>query len=147
MSIVPQVGFVELVVVAVIALIVVGPKDLPHLMRMAGRAMAQARRLAGEFTAAFEEMARETEMQELREEIENLKKENPVAQAKRDLDAAMAPVDRALRDEAAEVQDAINKPVSKSSAIAPDKLTAENLGPETPVPEKPASARAASDTE
>jgi len=93
MNLTPQVSFFELVVVAVIALVVVGPKELPRLMRMAGQAAAQARRMAGEFTAAFNQMARESEMEEMRREIDALKKSAGVAEARRELDAAMRPLD------------------------------------------------------
>ena len=97
MSLVPQFGFFELMLIAVVALIVVGPKDLPKLMRSAGRMVAKAREMAGEFAAAFDQMAREAEMEELRKEIDDLKKNNPVADAKRALDETTAPIDRELR--------------------------------------------------
>ena len=109
MNLVPQFGFFELMMVAVIALIVVGPKDLPKLMRSAGRLVAKARAMAGEFTAAFDQMAREAEMEELRQEIETLKRENPVADVKRAVDETFAPVADELRKEAAEVKDAVDQ--------------------------------------
>lgn len=104
MNLMPEVGFLEIVVVAIIALVVVGPKDLPRLMRMAGKAAAQARRMAGDFTAAFNQMARESEMEEMRREIEALKRNNPVAEANRMLVDAVRPVADAVRDEAAEIR-------------------------------------------
>lgn len=110
MSLVPQFGFLELMLIGVIALIVVGPKDLPKLMRAAGRFVAQARRMAGEFTAAFDQMAREAEMEELRKEIETLKRENPVADVKRAVDETLAPIERDVRTEASELRDAMTKP-------------------------------------
>jgi sec-independent protein translocase protein TatB len=100
MNLTPQIGFFELVVIAVIALVVVGPKELPRLMRMAGKFAAQARRMAGEFQSAFNQMARETELEEMRREIEALKRNNPVAEAKRDVEAALKPVETSLRDAA-----------------------------------------------
>lgn len=100
MNLTPQVGFFELVVIAVIALVVVGPKELPRLMRMAGKFAAQARRMAGEFQAAFNQMARETELDEMRREIEALKRNNPVAEARRDVEAALKPVETSLREAA-----------------------------------------------
>ncbi len=111
MNLLPQFGFFELMLIAVIALVVVGPKDLPKLMRSAGQMVAKARRMAGEFTAAFDQMARETEMEEMRQEIEALKKDNIFADAKRSVDEAMAPIDKELRDEANEVKDAMTTPV------------------------------------
>ncbi len=106
MNLLPQFGFFELVLVAVVALIVVGPKDLPKLMRSAGRMVAKARSLAGEFTAAFDQMAREAEMEELRKEIDDLKKNNPVADAKRAVEETMAPIEKEMREEAREIDKA-----------------------------------------
>ncbi len=112
MNLVPQFGFFELVLVAVVALIVVGPKDLPKLMRSAGRLVAKARSMAGEFTAAFDQMAREAEMEELRKEIEELKKNNPVADAKRAMDDVMKPIEKDLREEARAINEAANAPAA-----------------------------------
>ncbi len=110
MNLLPQFGLFELMLVAIVALIVVGPKDLPRLMRSAGQIVAKARRLAGEFTAAFDQMAREAEMEELRKEIDALKKNNPVAEAKRAMEESVAPIDKELRDEAREINKAVNEP-------------------------------------
>ena len=78
MSLVPQVGFLELILLAILALVVVGPQDLPRLMRTAGQMVAKVRRLGDEFRGAFDQMAREAEVEELRREIEDLKSANPV---------------------------------------------------------------------
>ena len=51
--------------IAAIALIVVGPKDLPILMRKVGKAMGRMRAMAAEFRASFDEMARQSELEEL----------------------------------------------------------------------------------
>ncbi len=104
MNLTPQIGFFELIVIAVIALVVVGPKELPRLMRMAGKFAAQARRMAGEFQSAFNQMARETELEEMRREIEALKRNNPVAEARRDVEAALKPVETSLREAANDAQ-------------------------------------------
>ncbi len=109
MNLVPQFGFFELMLIAVVALIVVGPKDLPKLMRSAGKFVGQARRMAGEFTAAFDQMARETEMEELRQEIEALKKDNIVTKTKRELDESLAPVKEDLQKAAGAIDEAIKE--------------------------------------
>ncbi|MFQ5563436.1 MAG: Sec-independent protein translocase protein TatB [Parvularculaceae bacterium] len=118
MNLLPQFGFFELMVVAVIALVAVGPKDLPRLMRTAGQLVGKARRMAGEFVSAFEQMARETEMDEMRREIETLKKDNVFAETKREIDEAVKPIDEAVRDEAHEVKDALDRPVDESEPDA-----------------------------
>ncbi len=112
MNLMPQVGFFEIVVIAIIALIVVGPKDLPRLMRMAGKTAAQARRMASEFTSAFNQMARESDMEDMRREIDALKRNNVFAETKRSIDDAMRPVAAAVREETAELRDAATKPVA-----------------------------------
>ena len=57
----------------IVALVVVGPKDLPRLMHMAGRWAGKARAMANDFRKSFDEMARESELDELRKEIEALR--------------------------------------------------------------------------
>jgi sec-independent protein translocase protein TatB len=77
---------VELLVLAMIALVVVGPKDLPRLMYQIGKGLRQVRKLADEFRAGFNEMAREAEIEEMRKEIEALKAANPAKDLKDELD-------------------------------------------------------------
>ncbi len=62
-----------MIVLALLAIIVVGPKDLPKLMRSIGQFMAKIRSLGNEFKSAFDEMGEAAEMAELRKEIEELK--------------------------------------------------------------------------
>ncbi|GJL94423.1 MAG: hypothetical protein DHS20C05_08280 [Hyphococcus sp.] len=132
MSLVPQFGFMELMLIAVIALIVVGPKDLPKLMRSAGQFVAKARRLAGEFTSAFDQMARESEMEELRKEIDGLKKDNVFSQTKRELDESLEPLNKDLREEAAGIDKAVSDSGAQTpTAPAPEETNAdeENVKP------------------
>jgi sec-independent protein translocase protein TatB len=63
----------ELLIAAIVALIVVGPKDLPVLLRKFGQFMAKLRGMAAEFRASFDEMARQSELDELRKEVEALR--------------------------------------------------------------------------
>lgn len=82
----PGFGAPELLVLAVVALIVIGPKDLPQMFRRIGRFVGQARQMARDFQRSFDEMGRESEMADLRKEIEALKAGNPADQIKRELD-------------------------------------------------------------
>ena len=70
----PGIGGFEILVIGLVALLVVGPKDLPVLMRKVGKAMAQARAMANDFRASFDEMARQSELDELRKEVEALRR-------------------------------------------------------------------------
>ena len=69
----------HILILLTVALVVVGPKDLPKLMHMAGKWMGKARSLANEFKKSFDEMARQSELDELRKEIEELKSHTVVA--------------------------------------------------------------------
>jgi sec-independent protein translocase protein TatB len=66
-------GAFEMLLIGAIALIVVGPKDLPMLMRKVGQFTAKMRGLAAEFRASFDEMARQSELDDLRKEVEALR--------------------------------------------------------------------------
>ena len=70
----PEGRALELMIAAVIALVVVGPKDLPILLRRVGQFMAKLRGMAAEFRASFDEMARQSELDDLRKEVEALRK-------------------------------------------------------------------------
>ena len=92
MSLVPQLGLPELLVLSVLALLVIGPKDLPRFLHGAGRMAGKARRLADEFRQGITQMAREAEMEEMRREIEELKKStgaDEMTGAMRDIEGAM----------------------------------------------------------
>lgn len=70
----PEIGATELLVIAIVALIVVGPKDLPLMLRKLGQFMAKLRGMAAEFRASFDEMARQSELDELRKEVEAMRR-------------------------------------------------------------------------
>ena len=70
---IPQFGFAEILVIAMLALIVVGPKDLPLMARKAGQFFARIKAMGQEFKDAFDDMGAAEEMAELRKEIEDLK--------------------------------------------------------------------------
>lgn len=97
MSLIPQIGTLELMVLAALALIVVGPRDLPRLARGVGKVLAQIRSMADEFRNGFDQMAREVEMEEMRAEIEALKKANPVNEVRAATEDAIRPLDRGSR--------------------------------------------------
>jgi len=69
----PEGRALEFLVVAAVALIFVGPKDLPVLLRKLGQFMAKIRGMAAEFRASFDEMARQSELDELRKEVEAMR--------------------------------------------------------------------------
>jgi sec-independent protein translocase protein TatB len=95
-----DISSMKLLIVGLVLLIVVGPKDLPALLRTIGKYVGVIRRQAAEFRAQFDEAMRESELQTLRDELDAMKRdvkatvdsagrtlESEVASAHRDLDA------------------------------------------------------------
>ncbi|MEM8986504.1 MAG: Sec-independent protein translocase protein TatB [Pseudomonadota bacterium] len=125
---IPQFGFFELILLAALALVVVGPKDLPRLMRSIGQFMGKARALAREFQASFDQMAREAELKEMRAEIEALRNNNPISDMKDAVNEAVAPVRESVAEEQAKLAaaaagdegPAATAPDESASSDAPD---------------------------
>ena len=69
----PENRFMEVLIIGALALIVIGPKDLPVLMRRVGQVLGKMRAMAAEFRASFDELARQSELDELRREVEALR--------------------------------------------------------------------------
>lgn len=67
-----DIAWSELFVILIVALVVVGPKDLPKLMRTAGQWAGRARSMADQFRRSFDDMARQSELDELRQQVNKL---------------------------------------------------------------------------
>lgn len=89
----------HILIVLVVALVVVGPKDLPRLMHTIGKWMGKARSMADQFKASFDEMSRQAELDELRAEMQALRNERPFASIEQSLRAPVVPRDVAPRPE------------------------------------------------
>jgi sec-independent protein translocase protein TatB len=112
----------HILIVLVVALVVVGPKDLPRLMRMIGRWLAKARAMADQFKKSFDEMSRQAELDELRAEIQALRNERPLAGIEQTLREPVIPADAASA-----------LPITPQSAEAEEGLPHE-AAPALPIP-------------
>jgi sec-independent protein translocase protein TatB len=128
----PEGRLFDFLIVGAVALIVVGPKDLPVLMRKVGRVMARVRGMAAEFRASFDELARQSELDELRREVEALRSARPMDFAATHLGAGevFSGIKSDLADTKAEIDAHTASPFA-SPAPTPEKQ------PETPPPETP----------
>ena len=86
----------KFIIIGIVALIVIGPKELPRVMRQVGLAVGKMRKLAGEFQSQFMEAMREADVAEIKAEAEKLANQakidvgfNPVAQVKAELTEAL----------------------------------------------------------
>ena len=131
-----DVGWSELVVIGVVALIVIGPKELPGVLRMVGQWMGKARKMAGEFQGQFQEAMREAEMADLKKTFDEVKDTATGFASNNVMTSLQKDVSDSLRiediDKKADAQaaPAIDAPVTPT-APATSKLDA----PEPPTPQ------------
>jgi sec-independent protein translocase protein TatB len=90
-----DIGWGELVVIGIVALIAIGPKELPTVLRTLGQFMGKVRRMASEFQGQFQEAMREAEMADLKKQAEDLKSSvsdltsfDPMASTKKEIESA-----------------------------------------------------------
>jgi sec-independent protein translocase protein TatB len=101
----------EVMVIGGVALIVIGPKDLPKALRTVGQMTTKVRKLAGEFQSQFNDAMREAELDEVRKDVEGLNRQVAAATS-----AAFNPI-QSIRDE---LKGAVeSQPASELSAVAP----------------------------
>lgn len=103
-------GWTEMAVVALIALIVIGPKDLPRVLRTAGKWAGKARAIAREFRVSLDDMVRNAELDDVKKDVESVAKYNP----KKDLENAVDPTGELARDLASTTGD--TKPAKAADA-------------------------------
>ena len=120
------IGYSELLVIGIIGLIVIGPKDLPRVMREVGRWIGKAQGMARHFRAGIDNMIREAELEEMekkwREENERIMSEHPLLDPGAEMLPLAGPAPALPAAEAAEAQ--------ASDVSAPDPEAPElPLGP------------------
>ncbi len=103
----------KFIIIGIVALIVIGPKELPRLMRQLGQAVAKMRSMAAEFQGQFMEAMREADMADVKAEVDKL------AQSAK-IDASFNPV----ADIKGEIKEAIDKPTPVRSAPETSDLAA-----------------------
>ncbi len=91
-----DIGWSELIVIGVVALIAIGPKELPGVLRMVGQWMGKARRMANEFQNQFQEAMREAEVADMKKQFDdvtaaasNLASGNVLTSAVKDVEEAL----------------------------------------------------------
>ncbi len=111
-----DIGWTELLVIAVVLIVVVGPKDLPPMLRAFGKMTTRARKVAGEFRAQFDEALREADLDDVRQTIADAQKLNPM----NTLREAMDPLRQMGHDIKADLQRSttVDAPPAATPAVA-----------------------------
>ena len=158
----------ELLVIAIVALVVIGPKELPSLLRSWGKWMAQMRGMASEFRGHVDEMVRQSELDDVKKQLESgssgldLQALDPTKQIKSAIQEGMAEGEKAFNEAKSTFDNPLAEPESApqiaaepqpavAEAEAPSSVASEPLPEPAPVAEpspaaqeeKPAKAVAA----
>ena len=136
----PDIGGTELLVIAAVALIVVGPKDLPLLLRKLGQFVGRMRGMASEFRASFDEMARQSELDELRREVQAMRSgqfTNPVQDT--GVDQVFADIDASLSSGATQMHPFAGGEIH-NPALTTDNAILPPAEPAVEIVEKPKRA-------
>src|SRR5215470_15229136 len=100
----------KLLILGIVALIIIGPKDLPALLRTIGKYVGIIKRQAAEFRAQFDEAMRESELAELRKSVESIQQETETVMRE-----TQSSVEKQLADARVSVDEAIDpKPATNS---------------------------------
>jgi sec-independent protein translocase protein TatB len=110
-----DIGWTELLLIAVVAIVVIGPKDLPRAMRSVGQWTTKVKRMAGDFQRQFNEAVREAELDDVKNQVTKLGKLDPMA----DLKKSLTKVDTDLKADLKKVDDSIAGSLAKPDAVNP----------------------------
>ena len=80
-----DIGWTEMLVIAVVMIVVVGPKDLPGMLRTFGKTTKKLRSMAGDFQKQFNDALKEAELDDVKKSVDSLRSLNPAAEIKKQL--------------------------------------------------------------
>jgi len=119
-----DIGWTEMLVIAIVMIVVVGPKDLPGMLRTFGRTTAKLRVMAGDFRKQFDEALKEAELDEVKKSVDGLRSLNPTSEIRKQLN----PFEKAAADVRAGLETAMKpKPSTSAQPASPTAQPAEPL--------------------
>jgi sec-independent protein translocase protein TatB len=110
------IGYTEIAVIAIVAVIVIGPKDLPKVLRAFGQTLGKMRGMAREFQGHLDQAMKEAGLEDVKKEVQNLKSSvesaaNPIKAVKSELAADLKKHDDDFKKYFGEIGDKMAEPV------------------------------------
>jgi len=132
-----EIGWGKIVLIGIVALLVIGPKELPAVLRTLGQAMTKLRRMASEFQAQFQEAMREAEMADLKKQVDEMTSQaqgyanfDPVGEVRREFESTQQQIESAIADKPA--ADAPSPPaVPETQGASPAASAEPTVAPST----------------
>jgi sec-independent protein translocase protein TatB len=118
-----EIGWGELLIIGIVALIAIGPKELPTVFRTLGQWTNKLRRMASEFQSQFQEAMREAELADIKKQVDDMTSQaqsyasfDPVAEVRRELDSTQQQIESAMAEKPAPTT---SPPVGAEPSAAP----------------------------
>lgn len=108
-------GWSEMLVIAIVMIVVVGPKDLPKMLRTVGRMTTKMRGMANDFQKQFNEALKEAELDDVKKSVDSLRSLNPAAEIRKQLN----PFEKAAGDVRSSIDDAGKLKATPVPEVAP----------------------------
>ncbi|QUS53996.1 Sec-independent protein translocase protein TatB [Pseudovibrio brasiliensis] len=132
-----DIAWTELLLVAVVAILVVGPKELPGMLRTIGRAIGSVRKMAGEFQSTLNDAVKEAEKQagidEMRKQADAAQNFNPLGDLKKSLEEEKKKLETSMNQATSDVKSSLN---GEGSAEAKPDAAPEAAPVKAEVPEQ-----------
>jgi sec-independent protein translocase protein TatB len=142
-----DIGWTELLVIACVAIIVVGPKDLPRMLRTLGQTMGKVRRMSREFQSTFNDALREAEQQaditDMKKQVDDAANFNPLGDLKKSIEEDMSKVTGKPKSAAAKSGTSANPEPAASSQTPAPVAESQTKEAEPAVPSKPVKSESA----
>ena len=137
-----DVGWSEFLLIGIVALIVIGPKELPGALRTLGQWMGKLRRMASEFQGQFQEAMREAELTDLKKQVDDMTSQaqsyanfDPVSEVRRELESTQQEIESAIVTEPSPAATA----EAASAGTSPASLALPSAETPSPAPSTPTS--------
>jgi sec-independent protein translocase protein TatB len=144
-----EIGWGELLLIGVVALLVIGPKELPTVFRTLGQWTNKLRRMASEFQGQFHEAMREAEMADLKKQVDDMTSQaqsyasfDPVAEVRRELDSTQQQIESAMADKPTQASPVAAEPSAAPAGAAPAIAPSTDVAAPSSAPSEPATADA-----
>ncbi len=148
-----DIGWSELLVIAMVAVVVVGPKDLPRMLRGFGNFMGRMKRMSRDFQRQFNDALKEAELDDVKKSVEQIGKIDPLADIKKELAPAKKMGDDIRRELGVPVPAAAAAPAATPGVNlavplngSETKPAGDKAAPDKAAPDKAAAEKAATET-
>jgi sec-independent protein translocase protein TatB len=125
-----DIGWSEIAIIVVVALVVLGPKELPNALRMATQWIRYARKMASEFQSGIDQIVREAELDDARKAVQSVATMDLAGEIKQTVD----PTGEIMQSMNPQIEEAPPPPQASLTSTAPPPSLSEAATPETPPP-------------